>query len=451
MTYRAKLLGLVAGVCLLPVILPAFVFYLRGLNSQESGRILERRFVQMVHWSEDTLPKAWSAGTPVEAFDSLPKGERVIVLDTAGTVLFATIAGFNAGEKPPPDRLLQSLTDTPGFRSMTIPVVVDGSPVGTLVHQVPNRRGKAAQIALKLERPVVYISFVVLAATILIVIVTGSLRRGIERLDRAAARVANGDLEFELKSKGADELATLTRSFESMRKALKEERAMRSRFLMAVSHDLKTPLTSIKGYLEAIHDGVAREPEMLERHLGIISDKSTLLESRINELIDYVKMSTGEWQLRHRPVRIHGFLTELGKVFAADAQVFHRSFSCSVELPEELELAGDEGLITRALDNLFHNALRYTREGDAIFLEASQDGDEVVIAFRDSGPGVPEEELERIFEPFYRGSSSRREAGTGLGLSTARSIFAAHGWSIVARSPGGKGFTLIIRARNPIT
>lgn len=122
----------------------------------------------------------------------------------------------------------------------------------------------------------------------------------------------------------------------------------------------------------------------------------------------------------------------------------HRTF-------RKTRAAGDERLLTRALDNLFHNALRYTRNGDTIRLAAKQENGKVVIIFQDSGTGVAEEELERNFEPFYPSSGSRREAGSGLGLSTVRSIFTAHGWSIEAVSPPGEGLTLIIRAERAVS
>jgi len=191
---------------------------------------------------------------------------------------------------------------------------------------------------------------------------------------------------------------------------------------------------------------MATEPEALQSHLSIITDKSKLLETRINELIDHVRMSTGQWQMKQRPIKIQQFLTEMGKTFQADASIFQREFSCQIDLPEGIELPGDQDLLTRALDNLFHNALRYTKEGNSIWLLARMEGSEAVITFQDSGPGVVEEDLELIFEPLYRGTSSRREAGMGLGLSTVRSIIEAHGWTIEASMPPGKGLTFVIRA-----
>ncbi len=445
MSFRFKLLILVPAVAVLPILFSAFIFYLRGVNTRASGHPPANRFLVMMRWIDEQLPEAWRAGDPRAALKELPEGEELIVVDNDGRIVLSTVPGFDVGEQPGAERIYESIMAENRFRGMITPVVIDNRTVGAVIQREPRFPDSAAKLALHLEGPLVYLSALVVVATILILIVTRSLRRGIGNLDKATARVADGDLDFELEPKGKDELADLTRSFESMRRALKEEYARRSRFLMAVSHDLKTPLTSIKGYLEAVQDGMAEDPSVLKAYVKIISDKSGVLEARINELIDYVKMSTGQWQFKHNPINLHRFLSGLARAFAADAPVFRRRFESRIELPEEMELPGDEGLLARALDNLFHNALRYTREGDSIRLIAREKNGEALIIFADSGFGVTEEELERIFEPFYRGTNSRRESGSGLGLSTVRSILDAHGWNIEATSPPGSGLTFVIR------
>lgn len=449
MSFRFKLVVLAAGASVLPIVLSVFLFYLRGLNSEEAGRLPPKQFLRMMSWIDEQLPEALRRGSPEAALGTLPEGQEIIVIDPEGRTILSSTPGFPVGEQGAADKFYRELGREGRHLAATIPVVVDGHSVGMVIQRLPARPSPASLAAMRLEPPLVYLSVVVVVATILILWVAGSLRRRIGHLQAATARVANGDLDFRLEAGGSDELAALARSFESMRKALKEEEARRSRFLMAVSHDLKTPLTSIKGYLEAIEDGLAEDPGVLQDYVAIMGAKSQVLEGRVNELIDYVKMATGQWQLKHRPIRLRRFLEALARSFAADAQVFRRKFRQRIELPEEICLPGDESLLGRALDNLFHNALRYTREGDIIRLEARLEDAQAVIVFADNGPGVGEEELERIFEPYYRGSESRREAGTGLGLSIVRSIIDAHGWSIRAEKTAGGGLALIIRAGKP--
>jgi signal transduction histidine kinase len=449
MSFRFKLVVLVAGATVLPVLLSLFLFYLRGLNAERAGRQPPSQFLRMMNWIDEQLPEAWQAGAPQAALNTLPPGQEVIVVDSEGRTILSSTPGFPAGELDGAGRFYRELVQGKMFRVATAPVVVGGRAVGEVIQRLPGRPSRSSRAAMRLEGPLGYMAIVVVAATFMIFLVTSSLRQGIARLEAATARVASGDLDFQLEVRGKDEIAALSSSFESMRRALKEEEARHSRFLMAVSHDLKTPLTSIKGYLEAIEDGLAEDPRLLHDYVGIMGAKTKVLEGRINELIDYVKMATGQWQLKHRPIRLRRFLGDLAKTFASDAQVFKREFRHRIELPEDACLPGDEGLLGRALDNLFHNALRYTREGDTIRLLARQEGGQVVIVFEDNGPGVAESELERIFEPFYRGTESRREAGTGLGLSIVRSILDAHGWSIRAGKAAGSGLALTIRAGNP--
>jgi signal transduction histidine kinase len=451
MSFRFKLIVLVLGASVLPILLSLFLFYLRGTNAEKARRAPPGQFLRMQRWVDEQLPEVWRAGSPEAALLTLPEGQEMIVVDLEGRTLLSSLPGFPAGEPSGADRFYAELRQEGRFHAVTMPVLVDGRAVGEVLQRLPQRPSRTSRVAMRLEGPLTYMSIVVVAATLMIFLVTGSLRRGIARLQAATARVASGDLDFRLEARGNDEIAALSRSFESMRWALKEEEARHSRFLMAVSHDLKTPLTAIKGYLEAIEDGLAEDPRALRDYVGIVGAKTQVLEARVNELIDYVKMATGQWQLRHRPIRLRRFLTELAGTFAADSQVFKREFRHRIDLPEKLCLPGDESLLNRALDNLFHNALRYTREGDTIRLQARQDGGRVSIVFEDNGPGVAEGELEKIFEPFYRGSESRREEGTGLGLSIVRSILDAHGWSIRAEKAEGCGLALIIRTGKPTT
>ena len=223
-----------------------------------------------------------------------------------------------------------------------------------------------------------------------------------------------------------------------MRRNLKESIARRSRFIIGVSHDLRTPLTSIKGYLEAISDGLAKDPEKLERYLSVIGEKSKVLEERIGKLIDYVNMETGEWRMRQEKLSLYNLLAEIAELYREDASVFKRAFHSYLNIPETLHIMGDRDLLLRCFENLFDNAIRYTREGDTITLRALPKGEGVFVTFEDTGEGISRDGLVRVFEPFYRGSGSRREQGSGLGLSIVKSIIDAHGWSIGVESVYGE-------------
>ncbi len=219
-----------------------------------------------------------------------------------------------------------------------------------------------------------------------------------------------------------------------MREHLKEEYARRSRFIMGISHDLKTPLSSISGYANAIGEGYADTPEKLAKYAGIIEDKTRLLESRISMLIEYVKRETTEWKLRLQPVSLGPFFTELGMVFESEAALKNRPYVSSVHLQAGTTVPMDEDMFVRAMENLMQNALTYSPEGSEIRFSCSQSDIGVSVSLSNEGPGIEPEDLPHIFDPFVRGAKDRKGSGLGLGLSTVESVISSHGWYITATS-----------------
>jgi signal transduction histidine kinase len=164
----------------------------------------------------------------------------------------------------------------------------------------------------------------------------------------------------------------------------------------------------------------------------------------INDLIDYVRMDSGEWRSQLDDVDIRGFLTGFAERFAPDAEIFHHKMNIDIGLPEGIMTPLDERLVIRAFENLVNNALRFTPDGTVIGLTAEQSEDAVLITVSDNGPGIAPEDLPHIFETFYRGSSSRREQGMGLGLAVVKWVVDFHGWSIHVAS-GGAGTRFVIK------
>jgi signal transduction histidine kinase len=253
--------------------------------------------------------------------------------------------------------------------------------------------------------------------------------------------MAAGELDLNLEIEKTEflrrdnEITSLTFSLNRMRLALKEEEQSRSRFIMGVSHDLKTPLALIKGYAEAIQDGITIGPEAQRNSLSIIADKVDQLDGMINDLINFVRLNTGEWRQMLKKVELRGFLENCAGRLRDDAELLKRRLECRLDLPAELYIPMDEALVSRALENLVNNALRYTKENGLVRLSAFTRGDSVIIEVEDSGPGISPEDLPHIFEMFYRGDNSRRRQGLGLGLSVVKGVIDSHGWRISAESP----------------
>jgi signal transduction histidine kinase len=180
----------------------------------------------------------------------------------------------------------------------------------------------------------------------------------------------------------------------------------------------------------------------MEKYLAIIRDKTGLLESRISQLIDYVKLETGEWKRSRESVRLAPFLLEAMTVFRTEAEARGWAFDFSIDIPQSAAASMDVDLVSRALENLVQNAFRYAEAGTTIRFLAAQEKGCVVLRIINRGE-IAEKDLPFIFEPFYRGTRSRREAGFGLGLSVVKWVASSHGWTLEAASRAGEtSFTI---------
>jgi signal transduction histidine kinase len=273
-------------------------------------------------------------------------------------------------------------------------------------------------------------------AIIMSLVIARSITKSVMVLENATKRIAEGELDLAVDARGSNEITSLTNSLNKMRNELKEEELRRYRFIMGITHDLKTPLTLIKGYAEAIEDGITEDTA---GSTGIIAAKADQLEGMINDLIDFVRMDTGEWRSQLKQVNITAFLRDTAKAMTADAELLRHQFLPDIALPEDLTVPMDERMVLRALENLVNNAIRYTPNDTIIHMSAARKDNVVLLTISDNGPGIDKEDLPHIFEMFYRGTSSRREQGMGLGLSVVKWVTDSHGWTIAVSSEPGKG------------
>jgi signal transduction histidine kinase len=457
---RAQLALLVGGIVVVPFLVAASVLMLQYLNARTNARDPERM-----------LPGAWiRAGTTrtdrimelrgIE--DQRPPGMEVVVLGADDTVEFSTIPGFVAGASIDSDAVLSYLRENdqatlyrPREPQAGTAMVAGGAAGDPLfLVRLPPPHDEPVSFA-RIVRSRVLESLVYPALGLLLFAsgtsfwIVRRFNRSVRSLEAATRRVADGELDFSLPVHGNDEVASLTRSFDRMRGSLKEEFARRARFIMGVSHDLRTPLALIQGYVEAVADGKAADPETRRKYLAIVQDKTRALDGMVTDLIEFVRMDTGEWKLTHRPMALAPFLRPIVQRYAEDAAILRRSFTHTIDLADDVEVSMDEALLGRALENLIGNAIRYTEEGGSIELRAFPENGVPVLTITDTGIGIPAEDLPRIFDPFYRGTNARREQGIGLGLATVKSIVEGHGWTIVVVSDVGKGSTFRITMGRP--
>jgi len=445
MKLRTQFLVLVGGIIAVPFLVSTFMLFEQF--SAARGREPLPNYPQIMSWINRKVPRAIRRHDFQALEEGRPPGLDIVILDKDDVITSSTIAELPSGMSATNVVLMQYIrAHADKFHFQLEASHAPGNDDSLLILKLPKIRPEEARFRTLALELVTYPTIALLVfSSLMSFLILRSLNRSILTLEGATRRIADGDLEFELPARGNDRIASLTRSFDSMRRALKEEYARRARFIMGVSHDLRTPLTLIQGYVEAIADGYASEPDTQKRYLSLILDKSRTLEGMIADLIGFVRMETGEWRLTHREVAVGQFLTDIARRFAEDALILKREFSWSIDCADALTVRMDAGLFTRALENLVGNAIRYTSQEGRITLVARTEGAEIALSIADTGIGIPPDDLSHIFDPFYRGTNSRRETGFGLGLTTVKSIIEGHGWSIGVSSEVGKGTTFTIR------
>jgi two-component system phosphate regulon sensor histidine kinase PhoR len=227
---------------------------------------------------------------------------------------------------------------------------------------------------------------------------------------------------------------------------LKALENIRRDFVANVSHELKTPITSIKGFLETLREGALKDPEHAERFLDIIIKHTDRLTAIVDDLLSLSRIERdaekGEIALQDR--RIAEVLDAVGKACRKRAQLKNIKLEC--EADDTIVAQINATLLEQAIVNLVDNAVKYSEPDQTVIVRAEKIGEEVVIKVVDEGCGIPRDHLERIFERFYRvdKARSRKVGGTGLGLAIVKHIVSAHGGRITVESSLGKGSTFSI-------
>jgi signal transduction histidine kinase len=375
-----------------------------------------------------------------------PAGLKLVIEDADQTIIFSTDDAFKVGAAARLADVAGALRGDGSVSSFFAEsMIAKGKVIGHYFAWFPLGVPPLAEVHGSPVLLLILIGLIAIAFAMGVVLAT-QLARSVMKLERAAGRIAAGDLETEVGVGGLREIEDLAAAMDGMRTAIREERAQRARFLAAISHDLRTPLTSIGGYLEAVDDGLASDPATLARYVRIMRDKTRLLEGRISGLIEFAHMETGEWRMGFEPVDLRCFLEGLAKEFREDAELMGRDFSFELSALGSFRTAVDRDLLARALENLVSNAIRYSPAGGAIRMSARSGPGFLYVDLDDEGPGIKPDERAKVFEAFVRGSLSREGEGSGLGLYIVRSVIQGHGWEVRAgSSPSGGGrFTVEI-------
>jgi signal transduction histidine kinase len=263
-----------------------------------------------------------------------------------------------------------------------------------------------------------------------------SIARPLQAVSSGAAQVASGDYNHQVPVRGPTEVRLLAQTFNDMTTQVRDTQQAQQDFLANVTHDLRTPLTSIQGFSQAIVDGMGDNQHAAQ----IIYDEAGRMGRMVEELLDLARIQSGKMQMLSHAVEIDRLLRAVGESLTIKAQ--QKNIQLEVDIPPLFRIAGDGDRLMQVFTNLVDNAIKHTESGGYVWLRAKPHDSGIQIEIQDTGEGIPPEDVSRIFERFYQVDKSRnrqKQGGTGLGLAITYEIIQAHNGRITVESQAGVG------------
>lgn len=297
----------------------------------------------------------------------------------------------------------------------------------------------------------------ILTATIILVFTALSVGLWIYRsiavplvkLRKATQNIKEGNLDFVLDVEGSDEFSQLCQDFEEMRKRLKEsteEKILMDKenkeLISNISHDLKTPITAVKGYVEGIMDGVADTPEKMDRYVRTIYNKTNEMDHLINELTFYSKIDTNRIPYTFSKLNVEDYFSDCAEELGLEMETKGIELVYANYVEKDVQVIADGEQIRRVIHNIVSNAIKYMEKPKGIIqLRVKDVGDFIQVEIEDNGKGIAAKDLPYIFDRFYRTDVSRNSSkgGSGIGLSIVKKIMEDHGGKVWATSRLGIG------------
>ncbi|NOY81447.1 MAG: HAMP domain-containing protein [Kiritimatiellaeota bacterium] len=268
---------------------------------------------------------------------------------------------------------------------------------------------------------------------------------GVARVTRTAWQIGASDLGRRVPvGNEGEEIRELAEAFNQMLERIRSLVAELREVSNNIAHDLRSPLTRIRGLAEA----ALTHSESLDeyrRMAGAVVEECDHLVNLINTMLEIAETDAGATRLARTPVDIRALIEDAHDLFLASAEEAGVQFTCSVPEDASPAVTGDRGRLERALANLIDNAIKYTPRGGTVEVRAERSGEWIHVSVADTGAGIPPDELPRVFDRFHRGDRSRTTAGNGLGLSLARAVVRAHGGEITVVSRVNQGSTFTLR------
>lgn len=327
------------------------------------------------------------------------------------------------------------------------PITVNGSVNGGLVvvsdMNIINR--SIDQVRLWLFLSVMGALFIAVGFTYFI---SRKLASPLLQMEKATREIARGKMQTELPAFSKDEVGSLAEAIADLGRELSQYRKSRSEFFANISHELRTPISYIKGYSEVLRKGMAKTEQEKSAYFMIIEEEATRLTALINDLFELAKMEEGKFELYPEWIEIKELLD--GAVKKVSIKAVEKQMAISLKTAENPAIYIDAARLEQIVINLLENAVRYSEPKTHVDVYAKMEKNNLAIVIKDEGMGIPEEDLPFIFERFYRVEKSRARVsgGSGLGLAIVRNLVEQLGGEIHVKSEAGKGteFTISLPA-----
>ncbi|MDD4074969.1 MAG: HAMP domain-containing sensor histidine kinase, partial [Eubacteriales bacterium] len=284
----------------------------------------------------------------------------------------------------------------------------------------------------------------VVLAFLAVCYITVRMTKPIIEMNNTVKRFSKGDYDARVRVRGGDEIGQLGRSFNDMADEINSLEQSRRSFVANVSHELRSPLTSMRGFLEAMEDGTI-PPEEQPHYLNIVIGENKRMSSMVNDLLDLSRIESGQTVFKPERFDVHDLIVRTLLTF--EARITTKQLDISVDFPEDrMFVWADQNQIAQVVRNLVDNAIKYTPDGGQLAVSTSANKRMVVVRVQDSGQGIAAEDVPHVFDRFFKGDKAHTPTGTastGLGLSIVKRIIEQHGQNIYVESAVGRGSAFI--------
>ncbi len=379
-------------------------------------------------------------------------------------ILDGMTGGYITGSNDPAEEItntaniLTAMTGQSGYASdasadfMDVAIPLEGTSGRYIIYIIDNKstvqslNGDLSHIILQA------MAVGLLISVLMSLLLAKTLVTPIQDLTHAAERVADGDFDHKLENSAQDEIGVLTNTFNDMAGTLeatlddlKKSEQMRREFVANVSHELRTPITSVKSYSETLLEDPDMPPEMRRRFLSVILNESDRMSKIVQDLLTLSRFDAGSIEFEFTRFSFEKSVRDVYSAMRIEAQKHKHEFTLEFLTPVP-EIRGDRGRIEQVLINMVSNAIKYTRDGGKVKITAGAKDGKVWCSVRDNGIGIPKQDVDRVFDRFYRvdKARSRESGGTGLGLSIANEIVSRHNGNIQLESKAGRGTVITV-------